>query len=93
MICRAGFYTHSKVIQAHHLLKPSDGKRGMSLKSGDDQVVPLCEMHHRKLHTKFGSEKKFLEAYGFKETAMQEYAKELWDRDMYQRSAPDDLPF
>ena len=58
-------------IQAHHLLKPSDGKRGWSLKAGDDQVIPLCVFHHAQLHTKFGNEFKFFEHYGFRKFAMQ----------------------
>ena len=67
-ISRSGFLSCNGSIQAHHLLKPSDGKRGWSLKAGDDQVIPLCVFHHAQLHTKFGNEFKFFEHYGFKKT-------------------------
>ena len=92
-ICKAGFYTHDKVIQAHHLLKPSDGKRGMSLKSGDDQVIPLCMFHHTQLHTKFGAEPAFFAHYGLKADFGQKYAKELWFRSIAIAENDDDLPF
>ena len=65
-ISRADFYSCNGPIQVHHLLKPSDGKRGWSLKAGDNQVIPLCMYHHAHLHTKFGNEFKFLKFYGFK---------------------------
>lgn len=82
------------VIQAHHLLKPSDGKRGWSLKAGDNQVIPLCMFHHAQLHTKFGNEFKFLKHYGFKETAGQEYAEQLWNKNSdWIDEKDDDLPF
>ena len=45
LICRAGYYVGSNNIQAHHLLKPWNGKRGMSLRAGDDNVIPLCFRH------------------------------------------------
>lgn len=92
MVGQAGFMTHSGPIQVHHLLKPSDGKRGWGLKAGDDQVVPLCMFHHAELHTKYGNEFKFLERYGFKQDAMQKYAKELFERTQSGENE-DDLPF
>lgn len=90
MISKAGFYTHKGPIQVHHLLKPSDGKRGWGLKAGDDQVIPLCMFHHQELHTKFGDEFKFFKHYGMKETAGQEYAKELYENKDLEDN---DLPF
>ena len=95
MICRAGFLTHSKVIQAHHLLKPASGLRGWSLKSNDNECVPLCMFHHQKLHTHFGDEHKFFAHYGFKEDAAVKYAAELFDQYEYENSDDyiDDLPF
>jgi len=80
-------------IQAHHLLKPSDGKRGWSLKAGDDQVIPLCQFHHAQLHTKFGNEFKFFEYYGFRKTAGQEYAKQLCEGNQNWYDNDNDLPF
>ena len=91
-ICKAGFLTHDRVIQAHHLLKPKDKKRGMSLKAGDNNTIPLCMFHHAQLHTKFGDEFKFFKHYGLKETFGQDYAEELWTRSIADDS-DDDLPF
>ena len=51
-------------VQAHHLLKPYDGLRGMGLKAGDNNSVPLCQYHHARLHDGFGNEDKFWELYG-----------------------------
>lgn len=67
--------------------------RGFGLKAHDSEVIPLCQYHHAQLHTKFGNEIKFLKHYGFKETAAQEYAKQLWKRgsDIYECN--DELPF
>jgi hypothetical protein len=93
-ISKSGFLSCQGVIQAHHLLKPSDGKRGWSLKAGDDQVIPLCYFHHAQLHTKYGNEFKFLKHYGFKETAGQEYAEQLWNKNSdWIDDKDDDLPF
>lgn len=95
MISRSGFLSCNGPIQVHHLLKPSDGKRGWSLKAGDDQVVPLCMFHHAQLHTKYGNEFKFFEHYGFKKDAGQIYAKELYDKTFSElnNESDDDLPF
>ena len=93
-ISSSGFYTHSGAVQAHHLLKPSDGKRGWSLKAGDNQVIPLCQFHHAQLHTKFGNEFNFLKHYGFKETAGQEYAAQLYKGEQnWYDNYDNDLPF
>ena len=81
-------------VQAHHLLKPSDGKRGWSLKAGDNQVIPLCMFHHSQLHVKFGNEFKFLEHYGFNKTAGQEYAAQLYKgQQNWYNNDDNDLPF
>ena len=37
-------------VQAHHLLKPWTGSRGMGMKSNDKNVIPLCMRHHMMLH-------------------------------------------
>ena len=92
-ITRAGFMSCKGLIQVHHLLKPSDGKRGWGLKAGDNQVIPLCMFHHAQLHTKFGNEYNFLAKYGFRKTAAQEYAKQLWERSTDIYESDDDLPF
>ena len=54
LISKGGFHAHNGGIQVHHLLKPYDGVRGMSLRSNDRNVIPLCYHHHSMLHTKFG---------------------------------------
>lgn len=46
------------IVQSHHLLKPYFSERGMGLKAGDKDVIPLCEKHHRELH-KRGNEYSF----------------------------------
>lgn len=94
LLCKAGFYSHSNVVQAHHLLKPYDGVRGMSLKANDRNAIPLCVFHHSQLHTKFGNEFKFFASYGLPETFGQEWAKKLWEqRSMEDSIENDDLPF
>ena len=72
LIQKAGYYTHSNSIQAHHLLKPWDGVRGLSLKANDKNAIPLCVMHHSELHIKYGDEFKFFENYGLPKTYGQE---------------------
>ena len=51
-------------IQAHHLLKPWAGPRGMGLKADDRNVIPLCMHHHSELHTVYGDEEQFFVAHG-----------------------------
>ena len=48
------------VIQAHHLMKPFYSSRGMGMRAGDKDIIPLCEKHHRNLHM-LGNEYKFFE--------------------------------
>lgn len=79
-IAQGGFYSCSGPIQAHHLLKPYDKKRGMSLKAGDNNAIPLCMYHHQLLHTKFGDEYKFFANYGLKKDFGKKKAKELFDK-------------
>ena len=64
--------------QAHHLLKPYDGARGMGMRSNDKNVIPLCQHHHHLLHTKFGSEKAFFTAYGMPEDIGKKIAESLY---------------
>lgn len=92
-ISRSGFLSCNGPIQSHHLLKPTDGKRGWSLKAGDDQVIPLCMFHHAQLHTKFGNEFKFFKHYGMKQDAGQKYAESLYKRSQFIDEIDDDLPF
>lgn len=91
-ICKAGFLTHSKAIQAHHLLRPSTGPR-QGVKSSDKEVIPLCYYHHSLLHTKHGTEANFFRHYGMPEDFGIKYAKELWERKTYIDDEDDELPF
>lgn len=47
-------------IEAHHLMRPWSGNRGMGMKSGDQNLVPLCSLHHRELHHD-GQEERYFE--------------------------------
>ena len=64
-------------IQAHHLLKPWHGFRGMGLKANDRNLIPLCFAHHNELH-QTGNEKKFFERWTHNEDYGQEIAKAYW---------------
>lgn len=96
LIEKAGYYAHNGDIQAHHLMKPYDGVRGMSLKSNDRNVIPLCQFHHQELHTKYGNEFAFFKAYGLPETFGQTTAKTYFET-MQDLKPPakenNDLPF
>ena len=80
------------VTQAHHLLKPYDGTRGMGMKSNDKNVIPLCRHHHTLLHTKYGSEKSFFKAYGLQEDFGKQIAESLYNNKII-KTDPDDSPF
>tara|TARA_R100000781_G_C4068066_1_gene123492 strand:- start:490 stop:834 length:345 start_codon:yes stop_codon:yes gene_type:complete len=69
-------------VQAHHLLKPYDGMRGMGLKAGDNNAVPLCQLHHAQLHDKHGNENFFWTLFGLSEDFGRQQAKELWENYM-----------
>ena len=89
MICGA-----RKQIQVHHLLKPYDGMRGLSMRAGDNNVVPLCFQHHTELHTKFGNEEKFFIHHGYFAGTGRQVAKSLWEsRTMHDNEVDDGLPF
>tara|TARA_R110001592_G_scaffold113550_2_gene312769 strand:+ start:13611 stop:13922 length:312 start_codon:yes stop_codon:yes gene_type:complete len=94
-ISRSGFLSCNGNVQAHHLLKPKSGYRGWGLKSHDSECIPLCQFHHAQLHTKFGNEFKFFEKYGFRKTAGQEYAEQLYkgNPNYIDEEREDDLPF
>ncbi len=47
-------------VQAHHLLRPWQGVRGMGLKATDRNLIPLCQSHHSMLHNR-GDEQAFFE--------------------------------
>ena len=64
-------------IQAHHLLRPWYGYRGVGMRASDNNTVPLCSHHHTLLH-KFGDEDKFWTEFGYTSEHGREWAKELW---------------
>ena len=64
-------------IQAHHLLKPWKGERGMGMKSSDHNVIPLCFTHHHELHNT-GDEYKFFEKRGLPENHGKNLARLYW---------------
>jgi hypothetical protein len=92
-ICKAGFISHHRIVQAHHLLKPYVGTRGMSMKADDRNVIPLCLHHHHLLHSKFGSEKALFENYGMNPEFGKQYAQELWEKKSSIDHIDDELPF
>ncbi len=65
-------------IQAHHLLKPYYGHRGVGMRASDNNTVPLCYRHHAELH-KFGNEDEFWKSYGLNKTFGRHTAERLWD--------------
>lgn len=66
-------------IQAHHLMKPWDGFRGMGLKANDRNLLALCESHHRNLHLRGNEYKYFDEITGDEFFGMQT-SKQTWYR-------------
>ena len=92
IIAQAGFYSCGGPIQAHHLLKPWDGLRGMSMKANDKNVVPLCQRHHALLHTKYGDEYKFFKSFGLKPNYGKELAEKYWKK-KENNEIDYDLPF
>ena len=65
-------------IQAHHLLKPWDGFRGMGMKATDRNLIPLCLHHHTELH-KRGNEKAFFIEKTKDEDFGKNQAESLWE--------------
>lgn len=64
-------------VEAHHLMRPWSGSRGMGMKAGDHNVIPLCPDHHRALHKAGNEEAYFLEIAG-DETFGKSLAMRLW---------------
>jgi hypothetical protein len=67
------------VVQAHHLLKPFDGVRGMGMKANDKNLVPLCMFHHDQLH-RMGNELEFSHKHFGWEFQLKHIAQKLWLR-------------
>tara|TARA_R100000951_G_scaffold77684_1_gene65561 strand:- start:156 stop:485 length:330 start_codon:yes stop_codon:yes gene_type:complete len=67
-------------VQAHHLLKPYEGARGMGMRSSDNNAVPLCYSHHAQLHDSFGNEDMFWLLFRLSEDYGRETAKKYWEK-------------
>ena len=65
-------------VQAHHLLKPWDGFRGMGMRARDNNCVPLCYKHHALLHDKYGNEDKFWTMFNLPENYGRGVSQMLW---------------
>ena len=80
MSCGISDFSCGGDVQAHHLLKPWAGGRGMGMRASDENVIPLCQHHHSVLHDQVGDEFKFFVKYGRKETFGQELARDLYEQ-------------
>ena len=78
LMCCVSSYRCSGFIEAHHLLKPWDGERGMGMKATDTNAIPLCQHHHRELH-KCGNEQTFFELMGYNRDYGKALSKRLWE--------------
>ena len=74
----------SHEVQAHHLLKPFFSSRGMGLRAGDKDVIPLCFKHHSELHRN-GNELKFFEQLVSNSRFGMVTAKQLWEESPYNK--------
>lgn len=85
----------SGLVEAHHLLKPFDGSRGMGMKANDKNSIPLCHKHHSLLHTKFGTEANLFKHCGLHEATGMVKAESLWNESPHNPDNPEDdgLPF
>tara|TARA_S200000501_G_C20787838_1_gene728066 strand:- start:102 stop:431 length:330 start_codon:yes stop_codon:yes gene_type:complete len=76
--CAAISSVCSGPVQAHHLLRPWVGSRGMGMKADDRNAIPLCQYHHGVLHTQYGSERAFFEIHGRRPEWASQFAEALW---------------
>lgn len=77
------------VIQAHHLLKPFYSSRGMGLRAGDKDVIPLCEKHHRELHM-LGNEYDFFQQVVFNSRFGILTVQKVWNASPYNKEINND---
>ena len=64
-------------VQAHHLMKPWRGFRGMGMKATDHNLIPLCQRCHMELH-KRGDEFAFFREQTGNHLYGQEMSKAYW---------------
>jgi|TARA_R110000751_G_scaffold9848_4_gene36265 hypothetical protein len=67
-------------VQAHHLLKPYYGVRGMGMRASDNNSVPLCYTHHAQLHDSHGNEDLFWKLFRLTEDYGREIAEKYWEK-------------
>ena len=65
-------------VQAHHLLKPYYGHRGVGMRASDNNTVPLCFKHHAGLH-KHGNEDDYWQSMNLGKEFGRTTAKKLWE--------------
>lgn len=76
-------------IQAHHLLRPWSGYRGMGMKAGDENAIPLCAQHHHELHQR-GDEEAFFLDFGFSKNYGKAIAYGIWLASPFYRESGDE---
>ena len=64
-------------VQAHHLMRPWNGYRGMGLKANDKNLIPLCMAHHNALHAR-GDELAYFEEITGNSDFGKSVAESLW---------------
>tara|TARA_Y100001972_G_C7541603_1_gene272499 strand:- start:362 stop:676 length:315 start_codon:yes stop_codon:yes gene_type:complete len=64
-------------VEAHHLLRPWKGFRGMGRKASDENALPLCQRHHIMLH-KRGDEDAFFLEHCESSDYGRDKARQLW---------------
>ena len=72
-------------IEAHHLLRPWRGRRGMGRKASDENLIPLCQRHHIMLHKRGDEDAFFSEICGNSDYG-RDVARQSWLRSPYYRS-------
>ncbi len=76
-------------VQAHHLLKPWDGFRGMGMKASDRNVIPLCLRHHIMLHKSGNEFSFFIQMAGQSDYGM-DIAEQLWNKSPHKEDEEND---
>ena len=74
--CLVGPHGCAGGVEAHHLMKPWFGYRGMGMKAEDMNCIPLCRGHHELLH--HYTEYKFFERRGFPYSYGKMQAQKIW---------------
>lgn len=70
-------------VVAHHLLQPWAGVRGGALRSDDRNVIPLCDGHHKELHSPYGRDDTFFFDKAGDPNLGRKTARQLWEESPY----------